>query len=269
MNRVARLSAAAGRPIGTIALALLLPACRVAVDGGFLGKPLPTGPERARTILIIYNHGFSSETAGAYRPSLPPILEIARVRNADVVVFSQLRNGSRLEALDHAHYISAAVETFSQEGIPIENMILAGQSCGGWGSLQAAAVAYPQIGGVIAFAPTCHGRLPHPPEITMRRVTEIHQLADRVHAPGVIFLYEGDSYYDVSEWDAFDAGRNAELRVERITRRLVLQLCSQCGRDSHGAVWDTKFVPAFFETHVQPLIERVRQRLRARSATRG
>jgi hypothetical protein len=263
---IGRFGSAARTAVGTLGVALLIPACSVPVDGGFLGKPLPDPAQRARTILIIYNHGFSSETAGAYRPALPPIVEVARVRNADVVVFSQLRNGSRLEAIDHAHYIAAAVETFSQEGVPIENMILAGQSCGGWGSLQAAAVAYPQIGGVIAFAPTCHGRLPHPTEITRRRAAEIHELADRVHAPGVIFLYEGDSYYDVSEWDAFDAASKTGLRVERVARRLVLQLCSQCGQDSHGAVWDTKFVPAFFETHVQPLIERVRERLRARSA---
>ncbi|MBI1845941.1 MAG: hypothetical protein HY294_03685 [Candidatus Rokubacteria bacterium] len=253
---------------GALLAALALAACTVAVDGGFLGRSLPDGAQRSRTILIIYNHGFSSETAGAYRPTLPPILETARVRNPDVVVFSQLRNSNRLEAVDHAQYIAAAVETFRRDGVPIEHMILAGQSCGGWGSLQAAAFLYPRIGGVLAFAPTCHGRLPHPAEITIRRATEIHELADRVRAPGVIFLYEGDSYYDVTEWDGFETGRPGELRVERLSRGMVLQLCSQCARDSHGVVWDTKFVPAYFETRVQPLIDRVRERMRLGSAAR-
>src|SRR2546427_9583837 len=84
-------------------------------------------------------------------------------------------------------------------------MILAGQSCGGWGSLYAAAFTYPTIGGVLAFAPTCHGKLPHPPEVRARRAWELVRLAERLRAQGTIFLYEGDSYYDVAEWDAFTA----------------------------------------------------------------
>jgi hypothetical protein len=36
--------------------------------------------------------------------------------------------------------------------IPAEQIILLGQSCGGWGPLEAAAWTYPTVGGIIAFA---------------------------------------------------------------------------------------------------------------------
>src|SRR5439155_1239140 len=105
----------------------------------------------------------SRAQAGTYRPATPPILRFAADRNPDVVVFSQVRNIANPTAADHAAFIESAVAHFHTErGVPIENIILAGQSCGGWGSLYAAAYRYPTIGGVLAFAPTCHGKLPHP-----------------------------------------------------------------------------------------------------------
>lgn len=36
--------------------------------------------------------------------------------------------------------------------IPVEQIILPGQNRGGWGALEAAAWAYPTVGGIIAFA---------------------------------------------------------------------------------------------------------------------
>ena len=122
---------------------------------------------------------------------------------------------------------------------------------------------------VAAFAPTCHGRLPHSTDTRMRRAREIAQIAERARFPAVIFLYEGDSYYQLGEWDGFDAeaGRlSPALRVERLSRDAVLRVCERCARDSHGAVWGQPFVAAYYETHLQPLIERVREGIRARSA---
>jgi dienelactone hydrolase len=151
--------------------------------------------------------------------------------------------------------------------VPLENIILVGQSCGGWGSLQAAAFVYPGVGGVLAFAPTCHGQLPHSSAVKRARESEIAQLAERVRFPGAIFLYEGDSYYDLADWEGFETrGQRApDLKLERLARGRVLEVCSRCGRDSHGAMSDARFGAAFFPSHVQPLIDRVRERIRARA----
>lgn len=252
-------------------LALLAGACAYPVEGDFAGRRLGRGQHPATTIVVIHNHGFASAQAGTYRPRTPPILRLAADRNPDVVVFSQVRNTYHPSAVDHAAYIESAVTYFHRErGVPLENIILAGQSCGGWGSLSAAAFAYPAVGGVLAFAPACHGKLPHPTEVRIRREQEIARLAARLRTPGTIFVYEGDSYYDVAEWDAFAAravGGAPGLRVERLRRARVLELCPRCGADSHGAYWDPLFAQAFYESHVQALIERVRARIRARTAS--
>jgi len=241
-------------------LALLVAGCAFAVDGTFMGRPLPPPAARATTILIIYNHGYSSDSAGTYESRLPPILATARDRNADVVVFSQVRNTTRLEAVHHASYIEAAVDEFVKVGVPRRNIILSGQSCGGWGALQAAAFTYPDVGGVVVFAPTCHGKLPHSTATRTRRLDEIAQIGQRAVFPGVIFVYEGDSYYSLSDWSSFGT---ADLRVERVDRERVLRLCARCRTDSHGAVWDQKFGDAYYEALLRPLIERVRARIRA------
>src|SRR5262245_23791768 len=89
--------------------------CTFPVQGGFIGRELPEPSERPRTILIIFNHGFSSQSAGTYQPKLPPILERAVARNSDIVVFAQVRNTSRLEAVHHASYIEAAIDFFHRE----------------------------------------------------------------------------------------------------------------------------------------------------------
>ncbi|MBI2160243.1 MAG: hypothetical protein HYU25_07695 [Candidatus Rokubacteria bacterium] len=262
-----------GRAAAPVLLALATAACAFPVEGDFAGRRLDRTQNPATTIVIIHNHGFSSAQAGTYRPVTPPILRMAADRNPDVVVFSQVRNTTSLTAVDHSAYIESAVAHFHRaRGVPLENIILAGQSCGGWGSLQAAAFTYPTVGGVLGFAPTCHGKLPHSPDVRERRAQEMVRLADRIHAAGTLFLYEGDSYYSVSEWDAFESrinGRAQELRVERVSRTRVLELCARCGGDSHGAYWDERFASAFFDSHVQPLIERVRARIRARTADAG
>ena len=266
---------ALGRAFPPLVVALVVTlagACSFPVQGEFMGRELPLPPERTRTILVIYNHGFTSETAGTYRPQLPPILQTLARRNPDVVVFSQVRNTSRLDAVHHMSYIEAAIEHFHrQQGIPLGNIVLAGQSCGGWGSLQAAAYSYPQIGGVVAFAPTCHGRLPHSTQTRMRRLQEIEQLARRARFPGLIFLYEGDSYYDVDDWAGFHkaSGLPADgVHIVRLGRDAVLRVCARCTLDSHGVVWDRQFDAAYYESEVQPLVERVRERIRAAAGPR-
>src|SRR3989442_13275 len=102
-----------------------------------------------------------------------------------------------------------------------------------------------------------------------RRAWELVRLAERLRAQGTIFLYDGDSYYDVAEWDAFTARlapRAPWLQIVRVSRPQILALCDACGRDSHGAYWDSRFAEAFFEDHVQRTIDGVRARIRARVA---
>jgi len=258
------------RPAWCATLALTATACTFPVEGTFAGRAIDADP--ARTIVLIYNHGFSRDTAGTYKPMVPSILQLAIDRNPDVVLFSQVRNASRLERTHHGDYIEAAVERFRRrDGVPLENIILVGQSCGGWGSLQAAAFTYPRVGGVVAFAPTCHGQLPHSSEVKRARESEIAQLAARARFPGVIFLYEGDSYYDLADWAGFEARarRAPDLKIARLARGRVLEVCARCARDSHGAMSDARFGAAFFASHVQPLIDQVRERIRARAARSG
>src|SRR3989441_2016701 len=147
------------------ALALVAAACApYPVEGDFAGRPLNGHEDPGRTIVLIHNHGFSRAHAGTYRPVTPPILRLAGDRNPDVVVFSQVRNLANPTAADHAAFIASAVAYFHAErGVPIENMILAGQSCGGGGALYPAALRRPQDGGVLAVAPPCPRKLSHPP----------------------------------------------------------------------------------------------------------
>jgi hypothetical protein len=176
-----------------LAVALGLGGCSFPVQGAFMGRELPEVTDRTRTIVIIYNHG-STDLPGPARPRLPPILELARERNPDVVVYSQVRRQESERDRPQA-YVEAAVAFFHEEQkVPLGNIILAGQSCGGWGSLQAAAFTYPEVGGVVAFAPTCHGRLPHSAELRARRTRELRMLAERARFPGLIFVYDGDRY---------------------------------------------------------------------------
>ncbi|HET7876962.1 MAG TPA: hypothetical protein VFN71_15670 [Methylomirabilota bacterium] len=242
--------------------------CSYPVEGRFMGRELgETGPP-ARTILILYNHGFSPAAAGRYRPWAPPIIREAQLRNPDVVVFAQVRNASHMTPLDHASFAEAAVEEFRRRGVPPANIILAGQSCGAWGSLVAAAFTYPDIGGVLAIAPTCHGRLPHYTAVRDRRAQQIAQIAERARFPGRILLYEGDLSYTLEEWDQFERVSGAlapDLRIQRIRRKRVLEVCgARCQRDSHPAVLGPGFAPAFYAADLQPLIEQVRAGIRAR-----
>ena len=76
-----------------------------------------------------------------------------------------------------------------------------------------------------------------------------------------------DPVYDLADWEGFETRgwRAPDLKLERLARGRVLEVCSRCGRDSHGAMSDARFGAAFFASHVQPLIDRVRERIRARS----
>src|SRR5437879_4682723 len=228
------------RPALLAAFALAATSCGFPVEGRFAGRSVADGADPARTIVLIYNHGFSRERAGTYEAQVPPILQLALDRNPDVVLFSQVRNTSRLGRTQHGDYIAAAVEQLRRrDGVPLENIILVGQSCGGWGSLQAAAFTYPGVGGVVAFAPTCHGQLPHATEVAIARTAEIAQLAERARFPLIIFVYENDSYYRLADWDGFEARapRAPHLQIERLTRARARELCPRCSRDSQRAMW--------------------------------
>jgi hypothetical protein len=250
-------------------LGLVFGGCVPVVDGQFAGRTL-AGADPQRTVLLIYNHGFSRETAGTYVPRFPPILQRAVDLNPDVVLFSQVRNVvvSSTETVLHHAYIEEAINKFSRDyRIPMGQIILTGQSCGGWGSLLAA-LANPDIGGVLAFAPTCHGKLPHSAQTQFQRRREIDEIARRARFRGTIFLYEGDSYYHLSDWDRFEtvnAGRAPGLRIVRLSRAEVLKVCPRCSQDSHNAFSGVEFAETFFTEHLPPLVDHVRGRIGRRS----
>lgn len=250
-------------------LALVLAGCAFPVQGKWVREPGP-GIDPQRTIVILFNHGFSRQSAGTYEAKLPPLLERA-AKADDVLVFSQVRNSANLQSVDHSSYIETAIGWLTREQkFPVENIIVTGQSCGGWGSLQAVAFSYPTVGGVLVFAPTCHGQLPHSSETEGRRRSEIAQLAARAKFRGVLFLYEGDSYYDLRDWTVFEArvAATPQLKVVKLSRIEVLKLCpKRCVRDSHGAVWDDGFSNANFDTYLQPLLQQVRGDINARNGT--
>lgn len=257
----------------SLALALVvlaLAACGIVVEGELRGRPLSVDLDPRQVIVVIWNHGFSPEAAGTYRPEAPAVIERLVERNRDVVLFKQLRNATWLGELDHGAYVDAAIASLvTTQRVPVENIILSGQSCGAWGSLQTAAFRYPNVGGVVAFAPTCHGKLPHPSWLRARRGEEIDDLARRLRVPGTLFVYEGDSFYSAADWARFEsasAPRRAGLHVERLSRERVLTMCNACIADSHSAVWGDGFADAYFESHLQPLIDRVRERIRGGAA---
>lgn len=197
---------------------------------------------------------------------------MAEAQNNDVVLFAQVRNTIALQSADHASFIESAVEFFQTKyKIPIENIIIVGQSCGGWGSLQAAAFRYPRIGGVVAFAPTCHGQLiRQSTETKIRRYQEIGRLTQELRSPALIFLYEGDSYYELEDWRRFEvtAGQFPRIRVVKLDKRTVLKTCPPCVRDSHGAAFRQEFADAYFQTLLQPFIESVRASMRERGRSK-
>ena len=247
--------------LGVLALA----ACGIIVEGELQGRPLSVDLDPRQVIVVIWNHGFSPEAAGTYRPEAPDIIERVVERNRDVVLFKQLRNATWLGELDHGAYVDAAIASLlTTQRVPVENIILSGQSCGAWGSLQTAAFRYPHVGGVVAFAPTCHGKLPHAVRLRARRAGEIDDLARHLRVPGTLFVYDGDSFYSADDWAPFTSAlgpRSAGLRVERLSRERVRTVCHACLADSHSAVWGEGFADAYYESHLQPLIEHVRARI--------
>jgi dienelactone hydrolase len=249
-------------------LAVCLSCTTLPVEGEFFsGRRTANDPNA--TILILFNHGYSPLTVTPDTPRFPPILRMAAEQNADVVLFSQVRKAASLTRTDHHRYIAAAIEFFQHTyKIPPEHIILAGQSCGGWGALQTAAWTYPHIGGVIAFAPTCHGQVAQQsPWSATQHYQELGELARGLRAPALIFLYEGDRYYRLADWKAFEAtpGQSPQRRVVKLDKEMVLKVCPRCRRDSHGAVYAEGFAQAYFQPHVEALIEAVRASLRGLS----
>jgi dienelactone hydrolase len=224
-----------------------------------------------RTILIIFNHGYSQDRATTFKPGFPPILRMAADQSDDLVLFSQVRNMAGLQRDDHRRFIEAAVAWFHhQHKIPVEQIILAGQSCGGWGALEAAAWTYPHIGGVIAFAPICHGRsFQQSTWGETQQYQGIGELARLLRSPTLIFLYEGDSFYNLTAWKAFEARVSASPQIHVVTldKAMVLQVCPRCTRDSHGAAYTPAFARAYLDPHVRAVINAVRARLRERQGS--
>jgi dienelactone hydrolase len=239
------------------------------VEGEFFSARIEAG-DPAQTILIIYNHGYSQDRATTFKPGFPPILQRATAQ-ADVMLFSQVRNRASLQRDDHRRYIEAAVDWFHRvHKIPIEQMILAGQSCGGWGALQAAAWTYSQIGGVIAFAPTCHGQLyRQSPWGATEWFQGIGELVRLLNPRTLIFLYEGDAYYRAADWAAFEARLRASPQIQVVTldQARVLQVCPRCVRDSHGAVFSPGFANEYFDPYVLGIINGVRARINERQGS--
>src|SRR5262245_22249679 len=111
-------------------LAFCLSCATLPVEGEFFSTRLQER-DPAQTILIIFNHGYSPDKATTFKPGFPPILQRTTVQEENVVLFSQVRNRAALQRDDHRRFIEAAVAWFhSQYKIPVEQIILAGQSCG-------------------------------------------------------------------------------------------------------------------------------------------
>jgi dienelactone hydrolase len=250
-------------------LELCLSCATVPVEGEFFSTRLQER-DPARTILIIFNHGYSQDKATTFKPGFPPILQRATVQEENVVLFSQIRNMAGLRRDDHRRFIEAAVAWFhSQYKIPVEQIILAGQSCGGWGALEAAARTYPQIGGVIAFAPTCHGQLFQQSSWAATQWSQgIGELARLLRPPTLIFLYEGDAFYRAADRTVFEARVRASPQIQMVTldKARVAQVCPRCVRDSHGAAYTSAFAEAYFDPYVRAIIKTVRAQMHERQA---
>jgi hypothetical protein len=84
----------------------------------------------------------------------------------------------------------------------------------------------------------------------------------------VLFLYEGDSYYDLSDWTKFESrvATVPELKVVKLSRIEVMKICPRrCDRDSHGAVWGDGFEGAHYDAYLQPMLDRIREEIKSRS----
>jgi dienelactone hydrolase len=248
-------------------LEICLSCATLPVEGEFFSARLQER-DPARTILIIFNHGYSQDKATTFKPGFPPILQRATAQADDVVLFAQVRNMAALRRDDHRRFIEAAIAWFhSQYKIPVEQIILAGQSCGGWGALEAAAQTYPQIGGVIAFAPTCHGQLSQQSTWDATQwYQDIGELARLLRPPTLIFLYEGDTFYRAADWAAFEAQVRASPQIQVVTldKARVIQVCPRCVRDSHGAGSTSAFADAYYDPYVRAIVNAVRAHIHER-----
>src|SRR2546428_12703461 len=105
-------------------VALCCSCATLPVEGEFFSTRLQER-DPARTILIIFNYGYSQDKATTFKPGFPPILQRATAQQDDVVLFSQVRNRASLQREDHRRFIETAVAWFhSAYQIPVEHMIL-------------------------------------------------------------------------------------------------------------------------------------------------
>jgi hypothetical protein len=75
----------------------------------------------------------------------------------------------------------------------------------------------------------------------------------------VLFLYEGDSYYDLSDWTKFESRVAAvpELKVVKLSRIEVMKICPR--------LWGDGFEGAHYDAYLQPMLDRIREKIKSRS----
>src|SRR2546428_12940483 len=83
-----RMRVSFGRPACLAALALAATSCTFPVEGQFAGRSLADRADPTRTIVLIYNHGFSRDTAGPSHTATPPTFQLAVDRDTAVHVVS-------------------------------------------------------------------------------------------------------------------------------------------------------------------------------------
>lgn len=100
-----------------------------------------------------------------------------------------------------------------------------------------------------------------------RRSQAIGELAGLLRSPALIFVYEGDSYYRLTDWTVFETKTkdSPRLRLVKLDKGTVLKVCPRCIQDSHGAASAREFATAYFQTHVQAFIESVRTNINGRA----
>ena len=57
----------------------------IVVEGELQGRPLNADTDPSRVIVVVWNHGFSPEAGGTYRPEAPAIIEPFSAVDADLL----------------------------------------------------------------------------------------------------------------------------------------------------------------------------------------
>lgn len=157
------------------------------------------------TIVVLYTPGSNSNAVvGACRPmaGAPAIIlhqAGTKIAGKDVLVHGycskatgELPNRSMAEA--RAPDLERIVEEYNEQGVPPNQVIVAGHSMGGWAALLVGARKNIEIGGFIAFAPgngvwTKDKRGPNHRGVVSRQKTSVEGL-DRLD--GLVFTFYGD-----------------------------------------------------------------------------